>query len=273
MSIKLQSLAWDLALPTNEKIVLVLMCDFAGDDGLSCFPSRETIARKYGSSKRTIQRLVANLETRGLLIPIKNQKGGSSRQNEGYTVHYAINVEMLKAGHVSHPEAQSKGDNLSPLEEGKGDTSVAPRVTNATTKGDTSVIQSTIEPPIDPPESVSALLDSHAPPSPPKKDLQGRTSLLPNFSPPLVKNPPVSKAPVKTVLPPDFAPPDDWRDYAGKKGLAASEAGEEWVKFRDHHHSNATRFADWDAAWRNWIRRTTEYREQRRRIETSRGRP
>jgi hypothetical protein len=135
MSKKLETMAWDSALPTAEKVVLALMCDFANDEGSSCYPSRETLARKYGSSKRTIQRIIAKLEERGLLMPIKNQKGGTSKDNKGYTVHYQINVEALKH------------DILSPLVEGgKGDTGDAPRVTNTTTKGDASVIQSVSDP-------------------------------------------------------------------------------------------------------------------------------
>jgi biotin operon repressor len=130
MSIKLQSMAWDTSLPTNEKVILALMCDFADDNGLSCFPSRDTLARKYGSSKRTIQRLIAKLEERGLLIPTKHQKGGSSRDNKGYTVHYAINVEMLKGDNLSRLEPAPKDDKLSPLTGVKGDTGDIPRVTN-----------------------------------------------------------------------------------------------------------------------------------------------
>lgn len=66
------------------------------------------------------------------------------------------------------------------------------------------------------------------------------------------------RLPPKTRLNPDFDPPVEWWDYADSKGLSPPDARGEWRKFRDHHLAKANAFADWDAAWRNWIRTSME---------------
>lgn len=37
----------------------------------------------------------------------------------------------------------------------------------------------------------------------------------------------------------------------------------EWNKFKDHHRAKGSRFVDWDAAWRTWIRHAVEFAERR----------
>lgn len=54
MSIRLLSAAWDLAIDSTEKMVLMCLCDHANDDGL-CWPSVATIGRKCSKSERTVQ--------------------------------------------------------------------------------------------------------------------------------------------------------------------------------------------------------------------------
>jgi hypothetical protein len=34
----------------------------------------------------------------------------------------------------------------------------------------------------------------------------------------------------------------------------------EWVRFRDYHLSHGSLRADWAASWREWLRRTDEYK-------------
>jgi len=33
----------------------------------------------------------------------------------------------------------------------------------------------------------------------------------------------------------------------------------EWNAFRDHHQAKGSRFVDWDAAWRTWLRRAPQF--------------
>lgn len=67
MSIRLLSAAWDLDIPSTEKMVLMCLCDFASDDGGNCWPSIKTIARKCSKSERTVQGALKNLSNMGFL--------------------------------------------------------------------------------------------------------------------------------------------------------------------------------------------------------------
>jgi DnaD/phage-associated family protein len=68
MSIRLMQLALeDLRLSAAETLLLVVMADFANDDGHGIFPSGNTIAKRARLSKRQVQRLVRDLQDRGYL--------------------------------------------------------------------------------------------------------------------------------------------------------------------------------------------------------------
>jgi len=64
MSIKLMSAAWDLDIPSTEKMVLLCLCDFANDDGV-CWPSIASIMRKTSKSERTVQAAMKWLKDNG----------------------------------------------------------------------------------------------------------------------------------------------------------------------------------------------------------------
>jgi hypothetical protein len=42
--------------------------------------------------------------------------------------------------------------------------------------------------------------------------------------------------------------------FAEEHGLDSRRAHEEFEKFADFHRAKGSAFADWDAAWRNWVR-------------------
>jgi hypothetical protein len=67
MSIRLMSAAWELSIPSTEKMVLMCLCDFASDDGGTCWPSVATLARKCSKGERTVQGAIRSLEDLGFL--------------------------------------------------------------------------------------------------------------------------------------------------------------------------------------------------------------
>lgn len=71
------------------------------------------------------------------------------------------------------------------------------------------------------------------------------------------------KLKAKSRLKSDFKPPECWLDYALEKGFTQLDAKEMWQKFRDHHLAKASAFADWDAAWRTWVRNELEFMARR----------
>lgn len=57
--------------------------------------------------------------------------------------------------------------------------------------------------------------------------------------------------------------PDAWQPNAGHAALAAKlqvDLQAEVEAFRDHHRAKASRFADWDAALRTWLRNASKWR-------------
>lgn len=58
------TLAWHVALPHADKIVLLALADNANDEGY-CFPSSSTLARKCGMDERSIRRVVDRLVSSG----------------------------------------------------------------------------------------------------------------------------------------------------------------------------------------------------------------
>lgn len=64
MAIKLMAAAWEIAIPSTEKLVLLCLCDFANDHGV-CWPSIKTIATKCSMSERTVQGTIKKLRDDG----------------------------------------------------------------------------------------------------------------------------------------------------------------------------------------------------------------
>ena len=78
---------------------------------------------------------------------------------------------------------------------------------------------------------------------------------------------PVAKAPPKNKgsrLPSDFILPKVWWEWAITQGLSGNEANAQGEIFKDHWVSQTGQKgvkADWPATWRNWIRRSKDFRK------------
>ena len=110
-------------IPSTPKLVLVVLCDCANDDTLSCYPSIGTIAKRASLSRRQTQRILTWLEDRGVVEVVKNPSGG----RPGDTKHYQINTDKITETGDTH----DTGDKLTRV------TSVQRGVTFATETGDT----------------------------------------------------------------------------------------------------------------------------------------
>jgi len=100
MSIKSMTWAFEQPLSGHAKVVLLVLADFANDDG-DCWPSVPVIAKKAYVSERSVQRYIAQLVDQGYMrIEARTAKGGGKTSNR-----YFLNVK--EAG-------QRGGDNLTP---------------------------------------------------------------------------------------------------------------------------------------------------------------
>lgn len=68
-------------------------------------------------------------------------------------------------------------------------------------------------------------------------------------------NPPLRKA---VRLPDDWTLPQEWGEWAEGEGLEGNEILKEAVKMLDWTKSNGVTKKDWEATWRNWIRKHME---------------
>ena len=140
MSIAIMSRLFKAELKTaNRKMLAVRLGDFADDDGRGIWPSVGRLANETELSERTVQRLLQNFVTEGLLVVVK--EGGSGR---GTSTRYDFDLTAIERL-VANKNDKIKGDTVSPL--------ANPRVTNEAVKGDNhdslgchGVTQTVIEP-------------------------------------------------------------------------------------------------------------------------------
>ena len=92
MSGKLMSQVYEFVFDHAESSILGAMADHAKDDGSRCFPSVGRIAWKTNYSARQVQRVIARLEERGVLLPIAYAKGG-----RGFATEYQIVLSAAPA--------------------------------------------------------------------------------------------------------------------------------------------------------------------------------
>lgn len=63
----------------------------------------------------------------------------------------------------------------------------------------------------------------------------------------------------KVLLPEDLVLTDALRAYAESKRI--HDVATLWETFCDHHRAKGSEFADWDAAWRTWVRNEIKFRK------------
>lgn len=77
------SIAWDMDIPSTEKMVLLCLCDYADDNGRSCYPAISTLAKRTSKNARTVQRALRWLEQAGIC---------DSHERAGTSTNYTISL-------------------------------------------------------------------------------------------------------------------------------------------------------------------------------------
>lgn len=67
------------------------------------------------------------------------------------------------------------------------------------------------------------------------------------------------KTPRGSFAPDEFPLSEQHRQQAERYGVRPDRIAAETAKFLDHHRSRGTRFIDWQAAWRTWMQRVSDY--------------
>ncbi len=76
-----------LDLPRTAKLVLAVLAEHAHDDGEEAFPSVPTIAREAGCSARTARYWLRALREAGIIVAVRNAKGGRGRARDDGCPH------------------------------------------------------------------------------------------------------------------------------------------------------------------------------------------
>lgn len=88
---------FQLKLSRPQREILLAMADHAKSDGTRVFPSVALIAWKTDYSERQVRRIISELKSAQLLIPIAHEKGGRSQITQrGYSTVYDIDLSVCE---------------------------------------------------------------------------------------------------------------------------------------------------------------------------------
>jgi len=125
------------------------------------------------------------------------------------------------------------------------------RIVTGGGKGNTNLYFISANPAADAPRTIcTPAADA---PQTPQQMRETPQQMHPNHQEPSLE-PSVSKKPRKSRMPQDAEISDEMRATAEKEGVAPQEATAQFQSFKDNAHAHGKTFADWNAAWRNWLR-------------------
>ena len=99
-----QAMAWAVGqkLPSKDKFVLVMMANFADEDG-KCWPSLNRLADDTSMSRSTVQLAIKGLEAAGMLRIEKRMQDGVSLPN-----HYYLDLKKVYREPVHHTDLEGE---------------------------------------------------------------------------------------------------------------------------------------------------------------------
>lgn len=200
-------------------IVLISLADHANPDGTSAWPSRATLADDARCSVRTVQRALNALESEGFI----------RRGDQQLVEHFPANRRPIVWDVIMTTSDQgvSRGDNVSPQDVG---------VTPGAVRGDT-------------PGHSGVTLLAHKPSSSP-------SGKKPSYEPSVSARARATTT-QGTRIPDDWMPSEAARSWTSER-MDPGRVCDTLDAFRDYWRAQPGqrgRKADWDATWRNWVRR------------------
>lgn len=233
----------------TDRLVLISIADMADDDGDNAFPSYPTIAERCGGiSIKTVQRSAQRLAELGeLAIQVH---GGPAR--EGIT-NQRSNRYSFPAYKAHEKWSQSVLSSGGPGVEDR--TSEAEDRTSEARRPDTAMsAYPSLDPSLDPSSSsASERFDLEEPPRGPARKIK--------------------KVSQETEAPERFEVSLGLRGWfrdskLAKLGVDPLRETEQWL---DYHRAKGSRFKDWDASWRTWMRNQGKFATQASNAGARRG--
>ena len=124
MSIKLTAKAWETNQSGNDLLVLLALCDFSNDEGVS-FPSLKTLCNKAKVSKTTLSYILKAYQEIGVLTRTRRTRDNNSDTSTLYKInHLDIDIEAYKKAYQKARNYTAKSDENSQCEHPSKDTNV-----------------------------------------------------------------------------------------------------------------------------------------------------
>ena len=222
MSVQAMTWAFEQDVEPNAKLVLVALANRANHETGACHPGQELIAAECSMSTRTVRRHLLTLEQRGLISRRARMLSGG----RGRTSDKYVLAFYTRPDQPDKPCDQpdkSGQDQPDKMSERSRPTGQI-RSTNRTNQVD------------QPDNGVQVTVRE------PKENRK-------------------TKSIRKASITDDWSPrPQDLPTLAGKFPKLQLEVEAE--KFADYHRAKGSKFADWDAAFRNWCRNAEKFRRQ-----------
>ena len=97
-----QAMAWAIkqVLPTHDKFVLLMLANYASNEGGECYPSIGRLAADTALSKDSVIRAIKSLERQSLLTTTRRKQDGVNLPNV-YRLHFAVVIGIDSKGVVA----------------------------------------------------------------------------------------------------------------------------------------------------------------------------
>ncbi|MCT7551967.1 helix-turn-helix domain-containing protein [Aliarcobacter butzleri] len=124
MSIKLTAKAWETNQSGNDLLVLLALCDFSNDEGMS-FPSLKTLCNKAKVSKTTLSYILKAYQEIGVLTRTRRTRDNNSDTSTLYQInHLNIDINEYQKAYQKARNYTAKSDESSQCEHPSKDTNV-----------------------------------------------------------------------------------------------------------------------------------------------------
>ena len=124
MSIKLTAKAWETNQSGNDLLVLLALCDFSNDEGMS-FPSLKTLSSKAKVGKSTLAYILKAYEDIGVITRERRTSDNKSNTSTLYKInHLDIDIEAYKKAYQKARNYTAANEETPHCGQGTNDTNV-----------------------------------------------------------------------------------------------------------------------------------------------------
>ena len=219
--------------------IMMLLAKRADDDGTGAWPSLDNLAEQIRRSRRTAQRGLERLRDAGRI-----RLGDQSRIPDRIQANHRPKVWDIVIPGVTQDVIPDDPVDVTPDVTPECAVGVTPDVVlGVTSDGTQKVLHSLRNEKVLVPARETEI-DDDAPTEPPASPKPKKAT---------------RKKKRETSLPDTWHPSDTHTKLARELGLSDAQARLQLDLFRDHARLNDRKTRDWDAAFRNWLRKAIEY--------------